>query len=95
MRDLFLVREKATGKYYRRLQQGLNIVARADIDLHDLTSLTQLFFFESPEAALRWLNTEGAPLPRDTEIIPCSLTVKDPVQVIAVSPIVEGLVKAE
>ncbi len=93
MRDLYLVREKATGKYYRKIQQGLNVVARADIILNDLTSLTQLFFFETPEAALRWLETEGAPLPRDTEIVPCGLVIKDPIQVISVSPIVEGLVK--
>jgi hypothetical protein len=85
MSDLYLLRNKQSGKYYRKLPNLGGIIAKCDADL-DVRSFQNLFMFETPEAAFQFLRTQGGPLPKDTEVVPMLLKAGTPISLLEVYP---------
>jgi hypothetical protein len=83
--DLYLLRNKQTGKYFRKLPTLGGVMARCDTDLN-VQTLQSLFLFETPEAAFQFLRTGGAPLPKDTEVVPFAITPGKPIKILDVHP---------
>jgi hypothetical protein len=81
MNDLYLLRNKQTGKYYRQSPTIGGIRATCDVDLN-IKTLQSLFMFETPEQAFQFLRNQGMPLPKDTEVVPFRIIAGSPVRVL-------------
>lgn len=82
MKDLFTLRDKASGKYFRKQPTIGGTMAVCDAVLENINHVGNLFFFDSPEQAFLWLRTIGKPLPLATEVVPITLMIKPPVKLV-------------
>src|ERR1700677_4241078 len=92
MKDFYLLRSKDNGKFYRKAQVGVNVMAVCDMDFDNPLALSHLFVFDSPEAGFQFLQITGKPLPKNTEVVPFNVVFKDPIFCIDVDPMSKEIV---
>lgn len=83
-REFYLLRDKNTQKFFRKLPTLGGITAVCDASIDSWAALQHLFIFDTPESAFQFLNTTGKPLPRDVEVVPFFIECKNTVQCIDV-----------
>jgi hypothetical protein len=94
MSDLYLIRNKQTGKYYRKVNTIGGVTAVCDADL-TVQTLQTLFLFDAPEAAFQFLKITGKGFPIDTEVVPFKIVPGKPFTSVDVYPHVSVAVPIE